>query len=362
MGLRRVVLVGLVVLVLVLLGGAGGAWSTRQVWADDVAVLDPVQGMVQVRAFDDAPEDWVTLDAPLMVEADTLIRTGSRGLAMLVFFEGTAVEVLPNSIVIVDELDVAQVDVDGSFTITLGVLAGDTLHHVETVVDVESHYTIHTPSASIVVRGTTFWTSAYPMGETQVRVLEGTVDVAGLAPDGRLRAPVLVVAEQMMTTFPGGGMTEALPITELPQYPPEAPLAPVTCGNGTCEAAEDNGDLCPLDCEAYEDCGDGICDLSAGENAMVCPADCLTQPVIPAIPDLPYLGDPDGAPSFDPEAARLHFLWGNMTCRWEPSSTINAPLFMHWGVGCFDHMAHALAHTHPADYQLYIDGSPADMA
>ncbi len=47
-------------------------------------------------------------------------------------------------------------------------------------------------------------------------------------------------------------------------------LAPVTCGDGTCDGAETAAN-CPQDCVATT-CGDGTCE--AGETSQTCPADC----------------------------------------------------------------------------------------
>ncbi len=65
--------------------------------------------------------------------------------------------------------------------------------------------------------------------------------------------------------------------------------------------------------------------------------------------------------AIEPAENTLHFLWATMSCEYTPSSTISGPLLTHWGVGCFDSYAHASAHPHPADYQMFMDGELMDM-
>jgi hypothetical protein len=60
--------------------------------------------------------------------------------------------------------------------------------------------------------------------------------------------------------------------------PVDCGAPPAVCGNGTCEAGEDNA-TCPADCPAtaaVPACGDGVCD--AGEDATTCPDDCRPTP------------------------------------------------------------------------------------
>jgi len=61
-------------------------------------------------------------------------------------------------------------------------------------------------------------------------------------------------------------------------------LAPVTCGDGACDAAETEAS-CPQDCRGVTtgECGDGTCD--ADEDPQTCAADCQQGPVACTIDD-----------------------------------------------------------------------------
>lgn len=341
---------------------SAAALSTQvQARGEDRAMLVPLQGMVQVLLADDSVGgEWQTVITPQAVGQGDLIRTGSQALAELTFFDGAFIQILPNSLLTIDTLTVDPAQNVPRFEIVVGVLAGDTLHTLDGDLAMDQRYTVLTPSAAISVRGTVFWASTYPMGESQLRILEGRVGVTGLTPEGETEKTVDVTAGEMVTTFPGGGVGEVLPITDLPQFPPDAPIAPATCGNGVCEVAESQAGSCPADCMTYSDCGDGICDRIEGENPVVCPADCRPVVVLPGESPHPALAGAVTPPP--PVDFLLNFLWGNMTCEADPSDRINGPLLIHWGVGCFDSEAHANAHPFPADYQLYMDDQVVSMA
>lgn len=347
--------------VLVVMIGAAALSTTAQTDGEGTAVLVPVQGMVQVRPGTDAATgDWQTLTASQSVSQGDIIRTGSQAVAELTFLEDVRVEILPNSLMTISAFTYGPEARDPAYEITVGVLAGDTLHTIAQPLTAGQRYTVRTPSSAIDVHGTVFWVSTYPMGESQVRVLDGSVTVTGLTPAGEPVQQVQVGTGELVTTYPGGIVGEILPITEWPQYPPDAPLAPATCGNGVCEVAESQAGSCPADCLTYSNCGDGICDRIEGENPVVCPADCLPVVALPGEPPLPGLDELITPPPPRTDF-RLHFLWGNMTCEYDPSDRINGPLLVHWGVGCFDSEVHANAHPYPADYQLYIDDVVANM-
>jgi hypothetical protein len=326
------------------------ARASRVAQVEDVASLDPVQGLVQHRAAGTADEAWSTVTEVILVREGDQVRTDSLGLAHLTFFEGTEVDILPNSVVTVDRLDIHQVAQDGAFEITLKVLAGDTLNRVKRVSDPLSRYEIDTPSAVITVRGTEFWTSVYPMGETQVRVLEGLVEVQGITPEGQVTTAVEVEPGFMATVSAGGEISPIEKITDTPQYPPHAPLAPDTCGNARCEPEETKAGSCPADCRSLPACGDGVCIRLQGENAITCPADC------------PLPGQSEN-PQSGAEPATLHFFWGEHRCDMTPGPAhMTSPIAMFWGIGCFDTEAQAGAHPHPASYQLIVDGQAWDMS
>lgn len=242
---------------------------------DAVATLDPVQGLVQYQPAGAAADDWQTVTRVQLVSQGDRIRTDALGLAYLTFFEGVQTEILPNSLVKVSEFDFVD---ENSPVITLEMSIGDMRHQIDQTLDADSHYEVYTPSTVVAVRGTNFWTSGTWLSEAYVSVLQGRVDVAGIAIDGQLGVPVQVMADQSVEVFPLGqvGQVETLDPATLPQYPPSAPLAPATCGNGVCDSGETE-DNCALDCKALPGCGDQVCSLEVGEGPVTCPADCVPK-------------------------------------------------------------------------------------
>lgn len=334
--------------IVALIGGL--AWSTGTAAAQpgDVASLTPMQGLVQRQQARDPAADWRTVTQPELVQEGSMVRTDGQGLAILTFFEGVETEILPDSVVEVGRLRVEALAEGGPFEISLAVMAGDALHHVNAVMDAESRYEVRTPSAVIVVRGTEFWTSVTPQGATTVRVLDGLVSVTGVDAEGQMTQTVMLEAGTTVTAGPSGELGDVTEIRDLPPRPANTALAAETCGNGVCEAAEAEG--CPLDCRELPGCGDGECDAGAGEDALLCAADCALPLVM--VEPFAALGD----------TVYLHFFWGEMRCDLDPAvRVVTAPVVMHWGVGCFDSAAHASAHPHPADYQLIVDGQPWPM-
>jgi hypothetical protein len=240
--------------------------------ADSVASLEPLQGLVQYRPADAAETDWRTLDQVQLVGEGDWIRTDNQGLATLTFFEGVESDILPNSVVEVSQL---KIDPQNSavFQVTLGVAVGNTRSQLNQVLDPQSHYEIDTPSAVITVRGTNFWTSVNWLSQVLINTLQGVVAVTSILPNGQLGETRLIGQDQSVTVFSEGNFGFIGLLTNVPQYPPKAPLAPPTCGNAICDPGEET--VCPLDCGTFPDCGDKICQLDQGENPVTCPADCV---------------------------------------------------------------------------------------
>jgi hypothetical protein len=343
---------------------AMGSPSAAQ--GDYTGALEPAQGLVQHQPA--GAEMWETVTRRALVGEGDWVRTDPVGLAYLRFFDGVESEVLPDSVVQVRELGY-DAD-DDSFQLTVDVLAGDALNRLERTLDARSRYRIYTPGASLTVRGTAFWVSVTTEGETQINTLEGEV----LAVSGRVEPEALdeisaaywadeplpvppdrvrpVAAGLSMVVDPDGGFGAVVPVDELPEYPARVPLVPTTCGNGVCDANEDETS-CPLDCLTVATCGNGRCEPRSGENRVTCPPDCIF-----ALPGDDELGDPDGD-----EFVYMHFFWAERRCDLDPpGQPVARPLMMHWGVGCFDSAPHASAHVYPADYQLFVDGQAWDMS
>jgi hypothetical protein len=130
-----------------------------------------------------------------------------------------------------------------------------------------SSYEVNTPSAVITVRGTDFWSSGTWLSETSVNTAEGITEIKGVNMDGIIGPSTFIAANQSLYVRPDG--QPGLPgLFTQPLEPPPAPLAPATCGNGTCDPGEEQ--VCALDCQSFPNCGNGVCELDALEGPVTC--------------------------------------------------------------------------------------------
>lgn len=242
---------------------------------DPMATLDPIQGLVQYRAAGAPDNAWITLTRVQLVSEGDWVRTDALGMAYLTFFEGVELEILPDTLVQVTRLQAVDAD---SPNITLQMSIGSMQTQIDHVLDASSRYEVQTPSAVVAVRGTEFWVTSTWLSESFVDVLTGRLEVAGVSEDGQLSLPVVVEAEQSVDVFPLGIVGPAQPLdpATLPQYPPQAPLAPATCGNLVCDAGETESN-CALDCTVLTTCGNAICERDLSESPITCAADCVPR-------------------------------------------------------------------------------------
>lgn len=276
-----------------------------------IASLDPVQGIVQHQPAGANPQDnaqWRILRTPILVSAGDRVRTNRDGLAYLTFFEGVETQIGPNTVVVISTLDLADV-ANQNFNISLDVLLGATLTAIDITLDAADRFEVHTPGATAVVRGTTWWTLVHQDGSAEFECVEGDfgivphllpvppeIDVepdindaaAPEAPDGALAAapapdPMIAAVWDMWLGFDPGVVSyfgpdgETLTPPDAMRLPPTHGAMPVsaTCGDGVCQPLELN--TCPLDCVAQIDlsaCGNGICEPEANEDLLLCAADC----------------------------------------------------------------------------------------
>ncbi len=237
-----------------------------------VAALDPLQGLIQVRGAD-APEDaWETITRVRLVAEGEWVRTDHVGEAVLTFFEGNETTILPNTLIKVAKFDI---DVNGASMVTIEQPVGDTVHEIDPNLSPKPQYEVYTPSAVITVRGTNFWANGTPLSATNINLYDGILETKGIDPSATIGSPVFISAGQSLLISdlgqPGVPQNQVQP----PPDPPPAPLAPATCGNGTCETDEQQNNSCALDCQTFPGCGDGQCDLAGLEGPVTCPADCV---------------------------------------------------------------------------------------
>jgi PKD repeat protein len=113
------------------------------------ATISFIEGKVQILRVDIA--NWEDAVAGMELKLEDMIKTGDDGTAVIVFFEGSTIELEPNTEIMIQELGIAPGT--GSTTIKLWQNIGSTVNRVQKLVDSESQYEIQTPSGSAVVRG-----------------------------------------------------------------------------------------------------------------------------------------------------------------------------------------------------------------
>jgi hypothetical protein len=167
---RRVLIVVLVGFLLAACGGGDEKKDKEPASTPAEGTLTVEQDRVETRAG--GGENWSQVAGTQTVKNEDAIRTDTTGHALLTFFAGTEVEILPGSELVVARFEESA---SGGHTITLNQLGGETLHRVARVADREDRYEVHTPSANLVVRGTVFGVQVAPDGATHVVVQDGVV-------------------------------------------------------------------------------------------------------------------------------------------------------------------------------------------
>jgi hypothetical protein len=126
----------------------------------------------RVEREDAASQVWSPVTGSQMVKSNDGIRTDVTGHAVLTFYTGTQVEIMPSSELVVTDYERTA---DGGATITLKQLSGETLHRVQLEANTQSHYEVNTPVAHLLVRGTEFGVTVAADGATHVEVKSGVV-------------------------------------------------------------------------------------------------------------------------------------------------------------------------------------------
>ena len=131
--------------------------------------LTVISGIVTVRHGngDFGPVD----DGSVLGPTDT-VRTGADARAVLTYFEGSTVEIEPNSELTIDQ---AHANPNGSTIILMTQTVGQTWHVVTHLVNSDSRYEVHTTAATASVRGTAFQVGVEPDGTTTEVTTEGAV-------------------------------------------------------------------------------------------------------------------------------------------------------------------------------------------
>ena len=169
LGSRSIVLLLILVVALSACGG-GKKKSSGSAGQPAEATLDIQSDRVEHQ--DAATQVWNPVTGSQMVKSNDGLRTDVTGHAVLTFYTGTQVEIMPSSELVVTDYERTA---DGGATITLKQLSGETLHRVQLVANTQSHYEVNTPVAHLLVRGTEFGVKVAADGATHVEVKSGVV-------------------------------------------------------------------------------------------------------------------------------------------------------------------------------------------
>lgn len=153
---------------------------------------------------------WQPLSEDDLLNTGTQIRTGEDSSVLLTYPDDSKTVAAPNT-----ELEILQMSSHPSGTRSVILIKqnlGQTLNVVQPSESADSRFEIQTPAATVVVRGTEFSVIVHDDGVTEVKVLEGTVEVEAMG------VTVTLNAGQSTTVFPGDqpATPESLELTPSP--------------------------------------------------------------------------------------------------------------------------------------------------
>lgn len=123
-------------------------------------------------------------DGDVVARGDT-VRTAADSHGVLTFFDGTTVELEPETEITIDDL---QASTSGDKIVAISQAIGRTWHVVTHLVSGDSHYEIKTPTATAIVRGTAFQVAVAADGTTSAETTEGDVSTIAQGTDVHVRA------------------------------------------------------------------------------------------------------------------------------------------------------------------------------
>ena len=107
-----------------------------------------------------------------LVQQGDVVRTGTASHAILTFYDGSTIEVEPDSELVVETLEATSA---GDILMTMRQNLGRSWHVVSRALTADSRYEVRTPTATATVRGTAFLVNVEPSGRTNVQTTDGRV-------------------------------------------------------------------------------------------------------------------------------------------------------------------------------------------
>jgi hypothetical protein len=117
--------------------------------------------------------DWIEGEGGMSLEVGDRIKTGDDSGAEITFFDGSTIELKPDT-----EIEIASLDISrdtGSTTISLKQTIGSTVSRVTKILDPASSYEVETPSGVAAVRGSVMLVSVIEDGTTWITNQEGNI-------------------------------------------------------------------------------------------------------------------------------------------------------------------------------------------
>jgi hypothetical protein len=162
----------------VIFGATGALVPAGQAAASGASTLSIISGPVAVRH---AGGDFRSADDGAVLIAGDTIKTGADARAILTYFEGSTVEMEPDSEL---TINAARSDTNGNTIIVMQQNLGITWHVVTHLINAGSIYEVHTSTSTASVRGTQFTVGVAADETTTETTTEGAVadtDVQGTA-------------------------------------------------------------------------------------------------------------------------------------------------------------------------------------
>ena len=201
---RALLLLGLTaVFALVMTGALALMFPTQALGSS--STLEVLDGVVAVSH--DGNTFAIGQDGEMLQQGD-VIRTGEGAHAVLTFFDGSVIELEPDSEIRVETLQATSA---GDLLMTMQQTIGRSWHVVSRTLTPNSKYEVRTPAATATVRGTAFLVSVSPQGVSNIQTTDGVVAMIGGGQE------VLVPPGFQSNVLPGG-----VPEPTTPAPPPPA--------------------------------------------------------------------------------------------------------------------------------------------
>ena len=200
---RALLLLGLTAVFAVVLTGAIALLFPTQALGSS-STLEVLDGVVAVSH--DGTSFAIGQDGDLMQEGD-VIRTGEGAHAVLTFFDGSVIELEPDS-----EIRIATLQATGAgdLLMTMQQTIGRSWHVVSRTLTPNSKYEVRTPAATATVRGTALLVTVNALGVSNIQTTDGVVGMIGGGQEVR-------VPPGFQSTVVPGGVPE--PTTPAPPPP-----------------------------------------------------------------------------------------------------------------------------------------------